>query len=77
MVPALGRQRQAHLSAFEVSPVYRVSSRAVKATQRHPTLKKTNKQETENKMKNGNKETGGSWGCVCLPYEKALRILGS
>jgi hypothetical protein len=39
LVPALGRQRQVDLCEFEVSLVYRVSSRIVKAKRRDPVLK--------------------------------------
>jgi hypothetical protein len=37
LIPALGKQRQVD---FEVSLVYRVSSRTARATQRNPVLKK-------------------------------------
>ena len=37
LIPALGRQRKADLYEFEVSLVYKVSSRTV--TQRNPVLK--------------------------------------
>ena len=44
-IPALGRQRQADLSEFEASLVYRVNSRTVRAAQKNPISKnKTNKQ---------------------------------
>jgi hypothetical protein len=44
LISALGRQRQADISEFEASLVYRVSSRTAKATQRKPCLEKqTNK----------------------------------
>ena len=36
LISALGRQRQADLCEFEVSLVYRVSSRTARATQRNP-----------------------------------------
>jgi hypothetical protein len=43
--PALGGERQADLSEFEASLIYRVSSRTARATQRNPVSKKdkTNK----------------------------------
>ena len=43
LIPALGTQRQADICEFEASLVYRVSSRAARATQRNP-VSKTNKQ---------------------------------
>ena len=43
MISALGRQRQVAFCEFEASLVYRVSSRATKATQTNP-VSKTNKQ---------------------------------
>jgi hypothetical protein len=45
------------ISEFEASLVYRVSSRAARATQRNPVLKKQNKQtnKTKNTQKNKNK----------------------
>jgi hypothetical protein len=51
LIPAIGRQRQTDfwISEFEVSLVYRVSSRTARATQRNPVSKnKTNKQQTKN-----------------------------
>jgi hypothetical protein len=39
LIPALGRQRQVDLYEFEVSLIYRASSRTVKATQRDPVSK--------------------------------------
>ena len=42
VVPALGREKQADLYEFEVSLVYKVSSRTVKAIQRN-VLKTQNK----------------------------------
>ena len=36
LIPTLGRQRQADLSVFKASLVYRVSSRTARATQRNP-----------------------------------------
>ena len=36
LIPVLGRQRQEDICEFEVSLVYRVSSRTAKATQRNP-----------------------------------------
>jgi hypothetical protein len=36
LIPALRRQRQVDLCEFEVSLIYRVSSRKAKATQRNP-----------------------------------------
>jgi hypothetical protein len=35
LIPALGRQRQADLSKFEASPIYRANSRTAKAIQRN------------------------------------------
>jgi hypothetical protein len=40
LIPALGTQRQADICEFEASLVYRVSSRAARATQRNPVSKK-------------------------------------
>ena len=40
LIPALGKQRQVDLCGFEVSLVYRMSSRPARATQRNPVLKK-------------------------------------
>ena len=46
LIPELGRQRQADLCEFEVSLVYRVSSRTARAViQRNPVLKQTKKKE--------------------------------
>jgi hypothetical protein len=39
LIPALGRQRQEDLCEFKASPVYRVSSRTARATQRNLVLK--------------------------------------
>jgi hypothetical protein len=44
-----GRGRQ--ISEFEASLVYKVISRTVKATQRNPVSKQTNKQTTNNNNK--------------------------
>ena len=45
MIPALGRQRQADLSEFEASLVYRVSSRTTRTvTERNPVSKNKTKQ---------------------------------
>jgi hypothetical protein len=52
LIPALGRQRQADLCEFEVSLVYRVSSRAANVTQRKlqkPNPNKIKKQKTKKK----------------------------
>jgi hypothetical protein len=43
-----GRGRK--ISEFEASPVYRVSSRTARATQRNPVLKKNKKQNKTNKQ---------------------------
>jgi hypothetical protein len=43
LIPALGRQRQAGVSEFKTSLVYRVSSRTARAIQRNPVSKKQNK----------------------------------
>ena len=40
LIPALRRQRQADLCEFKSSLIYRASSRAARATQRNPVLKK-------------------------------------
>jgi hypothetical protein len=45
LIPGLGRQRQA-ISKFEVSLVYRGSSRTARATQRNPVSKKKKKKKT-------------------------------
>jgi hypothetical protein len=50
--PSRGRR----ISEFEVSLVYRVSSRTARAIQRNPVSKKTNKQ-TNKKTKTKNKQT--------------------
>jgi hypothetical protein len=42
LIPALGRQRQVE---FEVSLVYKVSSRTVRATQRNPVSKRQQQQK--------------------------------
>ena len=48
LIPASGRQRQANLSEFEASLVYKVSSRTgSKATQRNPVSKKSKQGETK------------------------------
>lgn len=47
-IPALGRKRQADLSEFEDSVVYRVSSMTTRAIHKNPVLK-TNKQIKINK----------------------------
>ena len=44
LIPALGRQRQ-RISEFQASLVYRVSSRATRATQRNPVLRKERKKK--------------------------------
>jgi hypothetical protein len=44
-----GRVRQ--ISEFEVSLVYRMSSRTARATQRNPVSKKQNKKETQKTFK--------------------------
>ena len=49
IIPALERQRQAHLCEFESSLVYGVSSRTARVTQRNPdthTKKKGTKAES-------------------------------
>ena len=45
LVPTLSRQRQVDLCEFAASLVYRVSSRAARATQRNPVSNETNKKE--------------------------------
>jgi hypothetical protein len=50
LIPALGRQRQAD-SEFEASLVYRVSSRAARATQRNPVSRKKNIELVQEKHK--------------------------
>ena len=56
MIPALGRKRQAGISEFEASLVYKVSSRVARAIQRNPVLKKTKtkKQKTKHLKKKKN-----------------------
>jgi hypothetical protein len=50
LVTALGRQRQADFCKFEVSLVYKVSSRTTRADiQRNPILRKQNKTKQTNK----------------------------
>ena len=51
LIPTFGRQRQADLSEFEASLVYRVSSRTSRAIQRNPVSKNKTKNKT-NKKKN-------------------------
>jgi hypothetical protein len=46
LIPALGRQRQAWISEFEASLVYRVSSRTARATQRNSVLKNQKKKKS-------------------------------
>jgi hypothetical protein len=43
LIPALGRQRQVDLCEFKASLVYRVSVRTVRAAQRNPVSKNTDK----------------------------------
>ena len=50
LIPALQRQRQADLCEFEVSLVYRVSSRTARDTQRNPASKYT-KPKKESRVK--------------------------
>jgi hypothetical protein len=45
--PSTERQRQADLCEFEVSLVYRMSSRTARATQRNPVLKNQKEEEEE------------------------------
>jgi hypothetical protein len=45
LIPALRKQRQADLCEFQVSLVYRVSYRTVRATQRNPILKSQKKRK--------------------------------
>jgi hypothetical protein len=45
-----GRSRQ--ISEFEASPIYRVSSRTARATQRNPVLKKKQNKTKTNTNKN-------------------------
>ena len=52
LVPVLGRQRQADLCEFEANPVYVVSFRTARATQRNPVLKKPKtKKQTRNPIR--------------------------
>jgi hypothetical protein len=44
--PSIQRQRQAGISEFEASLVYRVSSRTAKAIQRNPVSKKKKKKRS-------------------------------
>jgi hypothetical protein len=45
LIPALGRWRQEDLCEFEVSLVYRMSSRTARATQRNSVLKTKQQQQ--------------------------------
>jgi hypothetical protein len=48
LIPTFGRQRQADLSEFEASLVYRVSSRTSRATQRNSVIKLLLKKKKRN-----------------------------
>jgi hypothetical protein len=50
-----GRGRQ--ISEFEASLVYKVSSKTVRAIQRNPVSKQTNKRTNKTKQKNPKKES--------------------
>jgi len=43
LIPTLGRQRQVNLCEFKASLIYRMNSRAARATQRNAVSKKQNK----------------------------------
>ena len=45
LIPTLRRQRQVDLCEFEVSLVYKASSRTARATQRNPARKEERKEE--------------------------------
>jgi hypothetical protein len=55
LIPALGRQRQVGVCEFEASLVYRVSSRASKATQGNNVIE-NKKERKENSNKQTNKK---------------------
>ena len=55
LIPALGRQRQVGICEFEASLVYRVSSRASKATQGNNVIE-NKKERKENSNKQTNKK---------------------
>ena len=57
--------RGGQISEFETSPVYKESSRAVRATQRSPLLKLKNKQ-TNKHNNNNNKSSGVSFDLLRL-----------
>ena len=46
-----GRGRNRQISEFEASPVYRVSSRTARTTQRNPVLKKKKKKKKKKRKK--------------------------
>jgi hypothetical protein len=50
LLPALRKQRQADLSEFEASLVYRVSPRTARATQRNPVSKQQQQQQSKQTM---------------------------
>ena len=59
LIPALRRQRQAHLCEFKASLLYRASTRTARATLRNPVSKtKQNKNKKEEKYRSLN--TNGS-----------------
>jgi Sec-independent protein translocase protein TatA len=56
LIPALGRQRQAWISEFKASLIYRVSSRTARATQRNPVSKNQNQNQNQTKQNNPPKD---------------------
>jgi hypothetical protein len=46
LIPALGRQKQARISEFEASLVYRVNSRTARTIQRNPVSKNKKKKKS-------------------------------
>jgi hypothetical protein len=51
LIPALGRQKQEDLYEFEASPVYRISSRTARATQREAVSKQQQQQQPKPRLK--------------------------
>ena len=71
-----GRGRR--ISEFEVSLVYRVSSRTARATQRNPVSKQTNKQTNKKKQKQRQKkpnQTKPNQKQLGNPYSLTVREL--
>jgi hypothetical protein len=65
-----GRGRQ--ISEFEVSLVYRVSSRTARATQRNPVLKTKTKIKQNKTNKQTNKQNKSGEGRECTHYEGTI-----